>query len=93
MPAARASRGEAKARPAAVEPKLALVVGMHAGDDLHQRALAGAVLADEPMDLAGGSAKSTSLSAATPPKDFVIPVSSRKAASAALAASAAQIRK
>ena len=27
---------------------------MHAGDDLHQRALAGAVLADETMDLAGG---------------------------------------
>src|SRR5438045_9717765 len=27
---------------------------MHAGDDLHQRALARAVLADETMDLAGG---------------------------------------
>ena len=27
---------------------------MHAGDDLHQRALAGAVLADETVDLAGG---------------------------------------
>ena len=26
---------------------------MHAGDDLHQRRLAGAVLADETMDLAG----------------------------------------
>jgi hypothetical protein len=26
---------------------------MHAGDDLHQRALACAVLADETMDLAG----------------------------------------
>ena len=30
------------------------IVGVHAGDDLHQRALAGAVLADETMDLAGG---------------------------------------
>jgi hypothetical protein len=36
-----------------VETKLARVIAMHAGDDLHQRRLAGAVLADETMDLAG----------------------------------------
>ena len=49
-PAARASRVEAKRRHRAVDPRLALVGRVHAGDDLHQRALAGAVLADEPMD-------------------------------------------
>ena len=38
----------------AVEHEAAREFRMHAGDDLHQRALAGAVLADETMDLAGG---------------------------------------
>ena len=38
----------------AVEQETAGEFRMHAGDDLHQRALARAVLADETMDLAGG---------------------------------------
>jgi hypothetical protein len=33
--------------------KRAVELGVHAGDDLHQRALAGAVLANETVDLAG----------------------------------------
>ncbi len=52
MPAASASRAERKCTGAAVDAHGALIVGMHAGDDLHQRALAGAVLADEAVDLA-----------------------------------------
>ncbi len=36
-----------------VESHGTLVLGMHAGDDLHQRGLAGTVLADEPVDFAG----------------------------------------
>ena len=36
-----------------VQAHLALIPGMHAGNDLHQRRLAGAVLADQPVDLAG----------------------------------------
>ena len=42
----------AKADRPAVEAHLALILGVHAGDDLHQRGLAGAVLADQPVDLA-----------------------------------------
>ena len=37
----------------AVDAHLACVAGVHAGDDLHQRAFAGAVLAGEAVDLAG----------------------------------------
>ena len=37
-----------------IEAHLALILGMHTGDDLHQRRLAGAVLADQSMDLATG---------------------------------------
>jgi hypothetical protein len=36
----------------AAQNHLALIVGVHAGDDLHQRALAGAVFADQGVDLA-----------------------------------------
>ena len=43
-----------KAGLAPVQHETAREFRMHAGDDLHQRALAGAVLADETMDLAGG---------------------------------------
>ena len=50
----RASRAERNAHRLAVEPHRALVLGMHAGDDLHQRALAGAVLADQAVDFARG---------------------------------------
>src|SRR5437879_10061575 len=37
-----------------IQHETARELRMHAGDDLHQRALAGAVFADETMDLAGG---------------------------------------
>ena len=43
-------RGETDRSP--VKSHLALVVGVHAGDDLHQRGLARAVLADQAVDLA-----------------------------------------
>ncbi len=50
------------------------VARMHAGDDLHHGRLAGAVLADEAVDLALWQAKkSTSRSAWTPPNDFEMP--------------------
>ena len=42
---------------APVETHLALIVDVHAGDDLHQRGLAGAVLADQPVDLAGAATR------------------------------------
>ena len=45
--------GGAEAHLLAVELHRAGEIGMHAGDDLHQRRLAGAVLADEAVDLAG----------------------------------------
>ena len=38
---------------AAIEMHLALILYVHAGDDLHQRRLAGAVLTNEAVDLAG----------------------------------------
>src|SRR6266568_2790005 len=37
-----------------VQQETARELRMHAGDDLHQRALSSAVFADETMDLAGG---------------------------------------
>ena len=45
--------GGAEAHLAALDLHRAGEIGMHAGDDLHQRRLAGAVLADEAVDLAG----------------------------------------
>ena len=53
MPASSASRGPENRTGAAVEDDLAVVVGDRAGEDLHQRALARAVLAAERVDLAG----------------------------------------
>ena len=50
-PARRAAERKCTGRPSSAH--LALVIGVHAGDDLHQRRLAGAVLADQTMDLAG----------------------------------------
>ena len=47
MPAASASRGAGEADRRAIERELAVVVGMDAGQDLHQRRLAGAVLAHQ----------------------------------------------
>ena len=53
----------------AVETDLAFVLGDRAGQDLHERALARAVLAAEGVDLAGaGAISDTSRSARTPPK-------------------------
>ena len=53
MPAAIASRGDAKRDLAAVEEHPARVGPVDAGDDLDQRRLAGAVLAHQRVDLAG----------------------------------------
>ena len=64
MPAASASRAERKRTSLPSSLIVPSIVGVHAGDDLHQRRLAGAVLADEAVDLAArGGAKSTSRSA------------------------------
>ena len=52
MPAAIASRGEPKATGSAVEQDLAGVGPVQPGQDVHQRALAGAVLAEQRVDLA-----------------------------------------
>ena len=52
MPRAFASAGERELHRLAAQHDLALVRRVDAGEDLHQRALAGAVLADQPVDLA-----------------------------------------
>ena len=52
-PAAMASRGEPKRDRLAVEQDLAGVGPVQPGQDVHQRALAGAVLAEQGVDLAG----------------------------------------
>ena len=53
---------------------------LDAGDDLDQGRLAGAVLTDEAMHLAGLQVRSTSRSASTPPNRFEMPDRSRKGA-------------
>ena len=53
MPAACASRGLAKRTGVAVDRDGALVRRVHAREDVHQRRLAGAVLAEQRVDLAG----------------------------------------
>ena len=45
--------GRAEMRLLPVDQEAAGEFGVHAGDDLHQRAFSGAVLADETVDLAG----------------------------------------
>ena len=87
---ARVAR-RAEADRLAVDAHLAGVAGVDAGDDFHQRALAGAVFAREAVDRAGGSAKSTPRNAWTPPNALEMPVSSSRAGAIA-ASSAAQIR-
>ena len=52
MPARRAAAGEPSETLLAVEPDLALVERMNAGDALHQRRLAGAVVAQQRQHLA-----------------------------------------
>ena len=52
MPCAFASAGVAEPDHLAAEHDLALIRGVHAAQDLHQGALAGAVLADQSVDLA-----------------------------------------
>ena len=65
----------------AADPDLALVVGVHAGEDLHQRRLAGAVLAHQRVHLAGrGGRRTTALSAVTPAKRLVTAGASRSGA-------------
>ena len=53
MPAAIASRGDPKATGRAVHQDLARVGPVEPGEDVHQRALAGPVLAEQSVDLAG----------------------------------------
>ena len=67
-----ASEGD---RPA-VDLDRALVGLLHAVEDLHQRGLAGAVLADEGVDGAGRTVMSTSWLATTPGNRLVMPRSS-----------------
>ena len=52
MPRAFASAGDGELDRLAAQHDLALVRGVDAGEDLHQGALAGAVLADQSVDLA-----------------------------------------
>ena len=54
MPAAMASRGDASASARAVELDLAGIGADEPGQHLHQRRLAGAVLAEQAVQLAGG---------------------------------------
>ena len=51
-PAAIASRGDPNVTGRAVEPDLPGVRPVQAGEDVHERALAGAVLAEQGVDLA-----------------------------------------
>ena len=53
MPAARAAAGEPSSIGLAVDEHLALLGRVHPVEDLHERALAGAVLAEQGVDLAG----------------------------------------
>ena len=52
MPASIASRGDRNDDRPAVDADLALVRPVEAGEDVHERALAGAVLAEQRVDLA-----------------------------------------
>ena len=70
--------GLARRRPAhrrAVEDHLALIRRVGARDDLDQGGLAGAVFADQPVNLARPDLRLTPLNACTPGKLFEIPVS------------------
>ena len=53
MPAAMASPGPSSVERVAVDEDLALVGPVEAVEDVHQRRLAGAVLAEQPVDLTG----------------------------------------
>ena len=53
MPAARESRGVGKGGPSSVDQDLAAVRLLRAGEDLHQRRLAGPVVAEDAEHLAG----------------------------------------
>ena len=70
-----ALRGEAQLR--AVEDEAARARALLAGDDLDQRGLAGAVVAEERHHLAGGDGEVTPRSASMAPKLLRMPVSSR----------------
>ena len=82
MPSARAALGSATRDGLAVPQHLALVGVQHAVDDLDQRALAGAVLAQQRVDLARRDGKPTSELATTPGNRLVIPRSSRRSGTA-----------
>ena len=57
----------------AVDADLALVRLQVAGEDVHQRRFAGAVLADDGVDLAGPEVDETRSSASTPGNRLVTP--------------------
>ena len=65
----RAARAATRRSPA-IAQRAARVRVVVAGEDLDQRRLAGAVAADETVDLAALDRKPTSCSTRTPPKDF-----------------------
>ena len=73
MPTLIASVGEREADRLAVDGDGALVGLLHAVEDLHQRRLAGAVLADEGVDGAGRMVMLMSWLATTPGNRLVIP--------------------
>ena len=68
----------AEAHGLAVDEQLALVGAMHAGDHLAERRLAGAVLADQAVDVPALDRDATPSSAWTPPNRFEIPRASTR---------------
>ena len=77
----------------AVEQDLALVRPVEPGEDVRERALAGAVLAEQRVHLALGASKSTPSFATTPGNRFVIPRSSTAASAVEAAWGAAELRR
>ena len=75
-------RGRAEVDVVALEPEGAGVAAVHAGHDLDQRRLAGAVLADQRVDGAGPTLMLAERSARTAPKDFCTSTSSTTAPAA-----------
>ena len=73
MPAARAAAWVAQMHRPAADVQLARIGLVHAGQQLHQRRLAGAVLAGEGVDRAGVATGFTSCSAAVEPKRLLMP--------------------
>ena len=73
MPASNASRGDCEHRRLAPDLELALVGAIEPGQDVRERALAGAVLTEQRVHLASATSKSTRSLARTPGNRLVIP--------------------